>query len=290
MERQREHLESFACWLRSREKSANTVEKYMRDARHFLEYAGEEGWEKETVIRYKEYLRNHYKTSSVNSMLVALNCYLRFVGRAEDCVNICRIQRRLFCEESKELTMEEYKRLIRTAKKENKSQIGCIMQTIAATGIRVSELKYITVEALKCQVAVITCKGKQREILLPQTLIRLLREYCRERGIERGSIFLTKKGRPVDRRSIWAGMKKLCASAGVIATKVFPHNLRHLFARCYYEREKDLVRLADYLGHSSVETTRRYTMVSTREAYRKTLELGFVIEWDKKYAVTYVLT
>lgn len=277
MEKRKESLEEFAQWLHSREKSRNTIDKYVRDARRFLEYVGTESWEKEQVLSYKKHLQEKYMISSVNSMLVALNCYLRFIERPECCVNICRIQRRLFRDEARELTFREYKSLVRIAKKEKRTQLSCILQTIASTGIRVSELQYITVEALKSQLVEISCKGKQRVILLSESLTILLKDYCRKMKIEHGSIFVTDKGEPVDRRNVWAGMKKLCAAANVAATKVFPHNLRHLFARCYYEREKDLVRLADYLGHSSVETTRRYTMISSKEAYQKQLELGFVM-------------
>ena len=277
MEKQETSLEQFAEWLRSREKSRNTIDKYVRDARHFLEYVGMESWEKAQVLLYKEYLQKKYMTSSVNSMLVALNCYLRFMERPECCVNICRMQRRLFREESRELTFQEYRNLVKIAKKEKRTQLSCILQTIASTGIRVSELQYITVEALKSQLVEISCKGKQRVILLSGSLTILLKDYCRKMKIEHGSIFVTGKGKPVDRRYVWAGMKKLCTAANVPATKVFPHNLRHLFARCYYEREKDLIRLADYLGHSSVETTRRYTMISSKEAFQRQLELGFVV-------------
>ena len=271
-------LEQFAAWLRDRERSKNTVEKYVRDARRFLEFAGTDAWGREQVLLYKGYLQKKYKITSVNSMLVALNSYLLFIGRPECSVNICRVQRCLFRDESRELSYREYKKLVRAANMQKKIQLSCILQTIASTGIRVSELKYITVESLKGQMVEIDCKGKYRLIPLPAALVIVLKDYCRKKKIKKGSIFVTYKGEPMDRRNIWAGMKELCGEAQVAETKVFPHNLRHLFARCYYEQKKDLVRLADFLGHSSVETTRRYTMVSSREAYQKQLELGLVFD------------
>ena len=277
METEKEQLESFGAWLKKQEKSSNTVEKYMRDARHFLEYLGGETISPEAALRYKEYLKEHYKISSVNSMVIAMNCYLRYLGRGECCVRTCRLQRQIFREEEKELTRQEYRKLVLEAEKQGNKRLACLIQTIGMTGIRVSELKYITVESLKNKAVQICNKGKTRMILLPGSLRELLRRYCGAMKIRKGSIFIARTGRPLDRRSIWAQMKELCFAAGVKKSKVFPHNLRHLFARCYYEKEKDLVRLADFLGHSSIETTRRYTMLSTMEVCLKQLELGLMV-------------
>ena len=290
MERQNETVTAFVDYLKRAEKSRNTVEKYVRDVRHFLCFLGEDPLERDAVLLYKETLLKEYRPSSVNSMLVALNCYLKFIGRPECRVQVCRIQREIFRAEDRELTREEYCRLIETAQSQGKERLSCILQTIGATGIRVSELRHITVDALEKRMAHISCKGKNRVILLPSSLVRLLKEYCRERRMREGSIFVTRNGRPVDRRSIWREMKELCREAGVQATKVFPHNLRHLFAKCYYEKERDLVRLADYLGHSSIETTRRYTMITSMEACLKQLELGLLVgkSEKKRHNVNYV--
>ena len=283
MENGREvNINTFAEYLRSQEKSRNTVEKYIRDVRHFFRFLGENEIDRELVLRHQAAPQTQYKPSSVNSMLVALNVYLKFIGKPELKVQVCRIQREIFRSEEKELTKEEYHKLVETAQKQGRERLCHILQTIGSTGIRVSELKYITVESLECKMARISCKGKIRVILLPLSLVRCLKVYCRKRKMRTGSIFVTRKGRPIDRRNIWREMKNLCQIAGVQASKVFPHNLRHLFARCYYEKERDLVRLADFLGHSSIETTRRYTMISSMEACLKQLELGLLLGRKKK--------
>lgn len=270
-------LEGFGAYLRSQEKSRNTVEKYLRDVKYFLHYMEHKELNPEEAIRYKEYLVEHYKISSVNSMLIAVNCYLRYMGKDNCCVRACRMQRQIFREEERELSRAEYRLLVSQAWRKGKKRLFYILQTLAMTGIRIGELKYITVESLKQQMVRINSKGKVRIILLPQALTGMLGTYCREAGIRSGSIFITRNGRPMDRRNVWVQMKGLCAEAGVSPGKVFPHNLRHLFAQCYYEKEKDLAHLADYLGHSSIETTRRYTMISTVEACLNQLDLGLMV-------------
>lgn len=175
------------------------------------------------------------------------------------------------------LSREEYQRLLQTAKRRGKDRLCCIIQTIGSTGIRISELKYITVETLDTGIVNLYSKGKARMIFLAGPLAEMLKGYCRKEKITAGCIFITRSGCPVNRKNVWAEMKSLCQEAGVPEGKVFPHNLRHLFACCFYEKEKDLVRLADYLGHSNVETTRRYTMISGREAWQKQLELGLLM-------------
>lgn len=270
-------LENFERTLREQEKSENTIQKYIRDIRCFLAFAGEREIEQELVRAYKKTLMETYRISSVNSMLIALNGYLRFIGKGDCCVRTCKQQRRIFLEEERELSRGEYQRLVFEAKRAGKQRLCHILQTIASTGIRIGELRYITVEALKTRRVQIDSKGKVRIIILPQSLVQMLKDYCRKRKICAGSIFITRSGQPVDRRNVWAEMKSICEKARVMKSKVFPHNLRHLFAKCFYERERDLVRLADYLGHSSVETTRRYTMISSMAACEKQLELGLLV-------------
>lgn len=277
MEQGNVKLNQFRQYLKEQEKSGNTIEKYVRDIRNFLNFAGGRTLERELVLQYKEYLRQNYQISSVNSMLAALNCYLSHIGKEEYRVRNCRQQRRIFREEEKELDRKEYQRLLWEARRRGKYRLCSIMQTIASTGIRIGELQYITVETLEKRRVRIDCKGKIRIILLPKSLTVILKDYCRKQRIKRGCVFVTKHGNPIDRRNIWAEMKEICLAARVPKSKVFPHNLRHLFAKCFYEREKDLARLADYLGHSSVETTRRYTMISSAEACERQLDLGLLM-------------
>lgn len=270
-------LERFERYLYEQERSKNTIDKYVRDVKQFLKFTDGGEAARRHVLEYKRFLLERYKTSSANSMLIALNCYLRFIGKPELCVRGCRQQRQIFREEERDLKRTEYQRLLCEAKKMRKKRLYCILQTIAGTGIRIGELPYITVDAVRERKVRIDFKGKQRLIVLPRALTVLLSDYCRKECIREGSIFITRSGRPVDRKNVWAEMKKLCHAAGVLPSKVFPHNLRHLFATCFYEKERDLLRLADYLGHSSVETTRRYTMISSAEACERQMDLGLVV-------------
>ncbi|MCB7318608.1 tyrosine-type recombinase/integrase [Lacrimispora sp. 210928-DFI.3.58] len=276
MDKKREDMERFEHYLREQEKSKSTIEKYMRDVRRFFDFVDAEEYGREQVIVYKQYLQEHYKLSSVNSMLIALNGFFRYIGRPEYCVKTCRLQRQIFWPDERMISRDEYLHLIQTAKKNGQIRLSCILQAIGSTGIRVSELKFITVEALEQQVIRIQLKGKNRIVPLPSSLVLLLKNYCNKNKIKRGVVFVTRNGTPVDRRNIWAEMKSLCKAAGIRSSKVFPHNLRHMFARSFYEKEKDLVRLADFLGHNSVETTRRYTVISSMEACLRQLELGLV--------------
>lgn len=255
-----EELTAFQEYLIQEEKSALTVEKYLRDVGRFLCWLGERELVKTQVLAYKEELISQYAIASVNSMLSSLNCYLDYIGRRDCCVKTVKQQRRTFLPEEKELTKQEYTRLLNAARE--KPRLCLLMQTICSTGIRVSEHKYITVEAAKNGYAEVRAKGKYRTVFLPGKLCKELLKYAKAQKIETGSIFITVSGKPLDRCNIWAEMKKLCATAGVRREKVFPHNLRHLFARIFYGMEKDIVRLADILGHSSVNTTRIYTMES----------------------------
>jgi len=253
-------LSEFEACLLNEEKSRLTIEKYLRDVRKFLLWLGERNISKGMVLDYKELLVETYEVASVNSMLSSLNCYFAFIGRSDCRVKTLRQQRRAFSPEEKELSRVEYDRLVRAAA--DKPRLCLLMQTICSTGIRVSEHRFITVEAARTGQAEVRLKGKVRIVFLPRKLCRSLLKYARERGIICGSIFVTETGRPLDRCNIWAEMKKLCRTARVSREKVFPHNLRHLFARLFYAMEHDIVRLADVLGHSNINTTRIYTMES----------------------------
>jgi len=253
-------LRMYKSYLMEEEKSELTIEKYLRDVRAFLRWAAGREINKPLVKAYKEELKTSYAVASINSMLASVNSYLLYIGRGDCRVKCIKQQRRLFCVEEKELTRQEYQRLLSAS--QHKPQLCLLMQTICATGIRVSEHRFITVEAARAGIAEVSCKGKLRTVLLPRKLCKELLKYAKGRGIRSGSIFITRQGKPLDRSRIWAEMKKLCRDANVPAEKVFPHNLRHLFARTYYALEKDIVRLADILGHANINTTRIYTMES----------------------------
>ncbi len=258
------------------EKSTATVEKYLRDVRAFAVFIGKETLSKELVIAYKERLvRAGYAVRSINSMLVSVNNLLGFLGRPECRVKSIRQQRQIYCPEEKELSKGEYLRLLAAAGK--KPRLRLVMETICGTGIRVSELRYFTVEAVERGEVSVTSKGKTRTILLPGKLRRLLLEHARKSGVRTGAVFVTRRGRPLDRSNIWTEMKQLCQAAGVKASKVFPHNLRKLFARTFYGIEKDIAKLADILGHSSIDTTRIYIMSTGTEHRKKIERLGLVI-------------
>lgn len=267
----------FRDRLIQQEKSRATVEKYLRDIRAFAAFAGAEQVSKEGVIAYKQRLMERYAPASVNSMLAALNCFFKEMGWYECLVKAVKIQRQAFRSRERELSREEYYRLLEAAKERHNSRLYLLMQTICATGIRVSELRFITVEALKLGRATVSLKGKTRQVLLPRDLVKELKNYAAEQRIRSGSIFITRSGRPMDRSNILHEMKSLCEAARVDPTKVFPHNLRHLFACLFYKASKDLSRLADLLGHSSVDTTRIYTCVSGSEQQRQIERLGLVI-------------
>ena len=271
------HLEAFRCTLIEDEKSPATVAKYSRDVQAFLLFTGGGEVKKETVIRYKQQLIEKYAPASVNSMLAALNRFFKEIGRYDCVVKSLKIQRQSFRGKDRELTKAEYYRLLEAAQKKDDTQLYMLMQTICATGIRVSELRFITVEALQQGRATVSLKGKTRQVLIPKALARKLTRYAKDRGVNAGSIFVTRNGKPLDRSNILHRMKALCDVAGVKREKVFPHNLRHLFACMYYKVEKDLSRLADLLGHSSLNTTRIYTSLSGAEQQRQIDRLGLVL-------------
>ena len=273
-----DRLAAFAAHLKEEERSQGTVEKYLRDLRQFMAWLGGRTVTKEGAAGWKEaLLAKGYEPSTVNGKLAALNAFLGFLGWQDCQVKALKLQRRLFREAKRELTRAEYQRLTETARSQGKERLFLLMETICATGIRVSEVQDITLEAARQGRAEISLKGKIRTILLPGKLCRKLIKYARKQNIASGEIFLTRSGRPLSRKQIWAEMIALCKRAGVADTKVFPHNLRHLFARCFYGVCRDLAKLADVLGHSSVETTRIY-LVSTGEEHERTLEkLGLVV-------------
>lgn len=267
-----EMLNAFAQHLRQEEKSEATIQKYIRDVNRFAEFARGQEVTKEVVIRYKhELLASGYAPRSINSMLASINSLFLFLGWHGFRVKSVKVQVQTFCQEEKELTKSEYQRLCRTAEKKRNGRLSLILQTICCTGIRVSELAFITVDAVKCGVAVVRCKAKTRKIFLVSGLRKKLLRYIAQEKISYGAVFITKTGKAVNRTNIWREMKGLCADAGIDPKKVFPHNLRHLFARVFYNQEKDIVRLADILGHSSINTTRIY-IVSTGLEHRKLIE------------------
>lgn len=271
-----QQLAAFREYLYREEKSVVTVEKYLRDAGKFRTYAGSQTITKELTVAYKKSLEDQgYAVRSINSMLASLNSLLEFLGRTECKVKNLKQQRQIFSESERELTKAEYMRLLEASKQQE--QLNLVLQTICGTGIRVSELKYFTVEEVRRGNVTVRCKNKSRLILLPGKLKELLLKFAQKKGICSGCIFVTRNGKPLDRSNIWAQMKKLCEKAGVAATKVFPHNLRKLFARTFYSVEKDIAKLADILGHGSIETTRIYIMTTCMEHLSRMEQLGLVV-------------
>lgn len=257
-----EETKEFLEALQEQERAKATIEKYSRDLNAFCAFGQGQPLSKALVISWKEHLAQTHAPAAVNSMLAAVNGFLRFRGLGALCVKPLKIQRQLFLEERKELKRGEYQRLVEAAGRKENERLSLVMQTICATGIRVSELKFITVESLRTGRAEIRNKGKWRVVFLPGKLRKALQKYAQRQKKTAGAVFTTRTGKPLDRSNIWRDMKALCESAGVSKEKVFPHNLRHLFARTFYAAQKDLGRLADILGHSSINTTRIYTAES----------------------------
>ena len=305
-----ETVSAFEKKLFEEEKSLVTVSKYIRDVKKFIQYildiredetvkgsnakenvtklciskevAAEERItkqkiSKESVIQYKNFLKENYAAASVNSMLAAINAYFRFLNCKELCVRQLKIQKKPYCSTKKELTKEEYFRILYKARNTNQERLAMILQTICGTGIRVSELEYFTVEAVQVGEVSVNCKNKTRSILIPQKLRVGLQRYAKKMGIKTGHIFITKNGKPMNRSNIWREMKAVCKCAGVSREKVFPHNLRKLFARCYYGMKKDIAKLADILGHSNINTTRIYIMTSGYEHRREIEKLDLIL-------------
>lgn len=271
-----EIIKNFERYLYEEERSKNTIEKYLRDVKALYRHTGGKNLEKADILAYKKILCEKYAPKSVNSIISSLNALFVFMGRYELKIKTLKIQRQIFADRQKELSKSDYEKLLAAAKYIKNDRLYYLIQTIACTGLRVSEIKYITCDAVKSGQATIHCKGKIRQVFLPKALCRMLRNYTNEHNIKSGSVFVTKNGKPLDRSCIWKMMKSLCAAAGVPKEKVFPHNLRHLFARTFYSKQKDIVRLADILGHSSVETARIYTMESGTEHIKLIQKLGLL--------------
>lgn len=270
-------IENYCAALQGEERSPGTIAKYRRDIMAFSQWVGGIAVSKELSSNWKGYLlERHYAPRTINSMLAALNGFFCFMGW-EIRVKFLKIQNQIFRDERRELTRAEYSRLITAAQNRGKERLMLIMETLCATGIRISELRYVTVSAVQNGRAVVSLKGKIRTVLLPEKLRRKLLKYAKKKKITSGEIFLTKSGRPVSRRQIWYEMKQLCLKAGILSSKVFPHNFRHLFATAFYSACKDIVRLADVLGHSSIETTRIYLAISGAEQARQIERLDLVL-------------
>ena len=269
---------SFRRHLKQEEREQSTIEKYVRDVRLFEAWLSGRRVTAEIVTDWKDYLRTKgYKPETINAKLSALNKFFAFMRWLECRIKYLKIQKRLFRGTEKELTKGAYVRLLETADTLRKNRLALLIETICATGIRVSEVRYITMEAVRAGYADVALKGKIRTILLPAKLCRKLQKYARKQKIASGEIFITRTGKGVSRRQIWAEMKALCKKAGVAASKVFPHNLRHLFARTFYRACRDVAKLADVLGHSSIETTRIYLISTGKEHTRQLERLGLIL-------------
>lgn len=273
----KKEISNYRNHLLAEEKSMATIEKYVRDVSGFANWLLNKPLEKQTVLEYKEYLKIKYSVTSINSVISSLNSYFEYIGMSELRLKTVKVQKKIFIEKEKQLTKREYEKLLKTALDSGNERLYLVMQTICSTGIRVSELSFITVEAIRRERAEIFCKGKRRCVFLPKELCRILKEYAERKKIIKGAVFVTRTGKPLDRSNICNDMKRLCLETGISSDKVFPHNLRHLFARTYYSLRKDIVRLADVLGHSNVNTTRIYTM-ETGEVHRRQIQnLGLIM-------------
>ena len=272
----KEIILNFEKHLTAEEKASATLEKYIRDVKAFCAWLDGRTVDKNEILNYKNELCEKYSVSSVNSVISALNTFFAFCDWNELRIKAIKTQKQIFSNKEKELTKQEYQRLLQTACNKGNERLFLLMQTICSCGIRISELKYITVESLKRERAEINCKGKRRSVFLPSDLCKMLKEYTHKKKIKSGPVFISKTGKPLDRSNIWSDMKKLCREAGVSEKKVFPHNLRHLFARTYYSNQKDIVRLADILGHNNINTTRIYTMENGDNHRRQIQKLGLL--------------
>lgn len=272
-----QQIAAFESCLKREERSAGTIENYLRRVREFTAWLNGEEMDKERAGAWKLHLMSMGESSgTVNGALVAVNQFFKFLGWQECVVKGLRIQRKLFRDDRRELTRNEYERLLAAAHGLGRERLALLMETICATGIRVSEVRYITVEAVASGRAEISLKGKLRTILIPGKLCRKLKKYVKQQKIASGEIFLTRSGKGMSRKQIWAEMKAVCRKAEVAPSKVFPHNLRHLFARIFYQVCRDVVKLADVLGHSSIETTRIYLISTGAEHARQLDRLGLV--------------
>lgn len=270
-------ISAFRCFLTEQDKSPATIKKYIREVERFADFLQGNPVEKMQLLKYRDLLKENHKAQTVNGKLTAIHAYLDFAQLSVHKIKLLKVQRRPFLEESRELTEKEYYRLLSAAKKCSNKRLYLLLMTMCSTGIRVSELSYITVEAVKNGKAEVDLKGKNRFVVIPKELQKKLLQYTKEQEIEAGYIFRTRSGKPLDRSNICHDMKRLCESADVQPEKVFPHNLRHLFARSFYAVEKNLAHLADILGHSSIETTRIYVAASVKEHERLMQKMKLII-------------
>ena len=271
-------IEEYCLWLQHNEMSQGTIYKYRYYLNQFEQFMDGAAVTKERVLIWKETLKKNLSPVTVNGALAAINGFFRYVGWDDCLVKFIKVKQQVFCSGQKEMKREEYLQLVEAARKDGNERLCLLIQTLCSTGIRISELSYITVTAVEKQIVQVDCKGKVRTIFLTRQLCRLLKEYAEKRKIRSGPIFVTRSGKPMDRSNIWREMKKIGKKAGVNPQKIFPHNLRHLFARVYYNQERDLLRLSDILGHSSVNTTRIYTMESGENHVRQLERMGLLIE------------
>ncbi len=270
-------IDNYMRHLREQERSSGTILKYAHDLTMIMSHFSGKELTKDALIHWKENLKEKYAAATVNTIIAALNGFLKFMEWLDLIVKPLKIQKSSFCDERKELTCEEYKRLVKAAENDGNRRLSLVVQTICSMGLRVSELRFVTVEAVCNGWALVDNKGKCRKVSLPKKLRHSLSKYMKEKQITTGPVFITRNGKPLDRSNIWRDMKRLCESAGVASSKVFPHNLRHLFARTYYSIHKDISRLADILGHSNINTTRIYTMESGTVHARQIEALGLAI-------------
>ena len=269
-------INKYIEFLREQEKSNSTITSYFRELHSLLFFLNDKPVTKSILIQYKEMISSNYAPSSCNVTISAVNGLLKYVGRYDLLLNPIKIQKKVFEDVDREITKKEYDKLVRTANIQGQEKLSLILQTICSTGIRISELKYITVEAVKEGKAAISCKNKNRVVFLPAPLCTLLKKYVVNQNIISGTIFITKNGKPLDRSNIYHSMQRLCSISGVKASKVFPHNFRHLFAKTYYNQNKDISKLSDLLGHSSINTTRIYMRESGAVHARQIAALGLV--------------
>ena len=280
-----ESVSKYCEWLYGCEKSSGTIKQYRYYLMLFMQYMNGKSVEKRDVIMRKGILRERMAPVTVNSALAAVNGFFSY-NAWQDCrTKFLKVSRRVFCPENREIDRDEYERLVKTAYKKGDERMAMLLQTICATGIRVSEVPYITLEAVKAGKAEVECKGRIRTVFLTSRLCYMLLDYAKKSHIDSGMIFVTRSGKALDRSNIWRNMKKLCEGADVLWDKVFPHNFRHLFARLYYEQEKNLVRLADILGHSNINTTRIYTMESGRNHMRQLEKLEVLFDFYNKFSL-----
>lgn len=270
-------LVAFEKHLYMDEKSENTILKYMRDINALNTFAQKKEITKPLLIDYKQKLKERYKIAGANSIIGAINCFLKFAGWEDLRIKQFKVQKRTFYTEEQELTKTEYMRLLQAAERNGKIRLSLLIQALCSTGIRISELKYLTVEAVHEGKMIVSCKNKTRTVFIVSKLRKKLLRYIKQKGIQSGCVFVTASGKPINRSNVWREMKSICKEAGVSESKVYPHNLRHLFARVFYSLERDIVKLADILGHSNIGTTRIYVITTGAEHKRKMEAMRLII-------------